>query len=182
MGRGSQSRGLVVEQTLIVAMRKIARSGCQTAMTEQQLNSAHVGAGFQQMYGERMPPRILTLPMNRPQPSIHYRHHPVHGEHVEIVRGLRRYTTDCLVIKLRDDVQVAVPSWMLDPVSCQQLTDEARPRIAVSALSELRELVDSRPWLLTTRQVETSQATPRDRGGDDARAHRAATTATSADI
>jgi len=113
---------------------------------------------------------------------IHYRHRPFHGEQVEIIRRLRRYTTDCLVIKLRDDVQVAVPSWMLDPVCCQQLTEEVRPRIAVSALGELRELVDSQPWRLTTRLVETSRGAPRDTGGDDARPHRAATAATGADV
>src|SRR5439155_9075131 len=69
---------------------------------------------------------------------IHYRHHPFHGEHVEIVRRLRRYTADCVVIKLADDVQVAVPTWMLDPVVCQQLTDEAHPRLSVAALRDLR--------------------------------------------
>jgi hypothetical protein len=38
-------------------------------MAEQQLNGAHVGAGFEQMYRERVPQRILTLPMNRrPRP------------------------------------------------------------------------------------------------------------------
>ena len=34
-------------------------------MPEQQLNRADVGARFQEMDGERMAERILTLPMNR---------------------------------------------------------------------------------------------------------------------
>jgi len=52
-----------------------------------------------------------------------------------------------VVITLADDVQVAVPTWMLDPLACAQLTDEARPRIAVSALCDLRALLDQQPLL-----------------------------------
>ena len=79
--------------------------------------------------------------------TIHYRHHPFHGESVAIVRRLRRYTAECVVITLADEVQVAVPAWMLDPLACAQLTDEARPRIAVSALCDLRALLDQQPLL-----------------------------------
>ena len=39
-------------------------------MPEQQLNRTQIRAGFQEVYGEGMPQRILTLPMNRPQPSF----------------------------------------------------------------------------------------------------------------
>jgi len=35
----------------------------------------------------------------------------------------------------------------LDPLACAQLTDEARPRIAVSALCDLRALLDQQPLL-----------------------------------
>jgi len=111
---------------------------------------------------------------------IHYRHHPFHGEHVEIVRRLRRYTADCVVIKLADDVQVAVPSWMLDPLACQQLTDEVRPRISVAALRDLRALLDGQPLLVTT-VVTTRDGFPH-AGGDDGRPHRASTAATDADV
>jgi hypothetical protein len=52
-----------------------------------------------------------------------------------------------MVIRLADDVQVAVPTWMLDPVACAQLTDEARPRISVSALHDLRALLDQQSRL-----------------------------------
>jgi hypothetical protein len=46
---------------------------------------------------------------------------------------------------------------MLDPVCCQQLTEEAQARIAVSALCELRELIDNQSWLATPREVEASE-------------------------
>src|SRR3990172_5305286 len=113
---------------------------------------------------------------------IHYRHHPFHGEQVEIVRRLRRYTADCVVIKLADDVQVAVPTWMLDPLACQQLADEGRPRISVAALHDLRALLDSQPCLVTpTPATQSGQC--QHAGGDDARPHRASTAAaTDADV
>ena len=99
--------------------------------------------------------------------TIHYRHHPFHGESVAIVRRLRRYTADCVVITLADDVQVAVPTWMLDPLACQQLTDEVRPRISVSALRDLRALVDSQP--LAAVALASSRGTVPPIGGEDAR-------------
>ena len=100
--------------------------------------------------------------------TIHYRHHPFHGEHVTVVRRLRRYATDCVVITLADDVQVAVPTWMLDPLACQQLTDEAHPRIAVSALRDLRALVDGQPLLATVARAHRRGTVP-PIGGEDAR-------------
>jgi hypothetical protein len=39
-------------------------------MAEQQLNRAHVRARFQEMDGERVAQRILTLLMNRPRRSF----------------------------------------------------------------------------------------------------------------
>ena len=36
---------------------------------------------------------------------------------------------------------------MLDPLACAQLTEEARPRICLSALRNLRELLDQQPLL-----------------------------------
>jgi hypothetical protein len=112
---------------------------------------------------------------------IHYRHHPFHGEHVEIVRRLRRYTADCVVITLADDVQVAVPTWMLDPLVCQQLTDEEHPRLSVAALSELRALLDSQPVVVTTA-IAIAPTGSQQAGGDDARPERASTGTTDADV
>jgi hypothetical protein len=112
---------------------------------------------------------------------ILYRHHPFHGEHVEIVRRLRRYTADSVVVKLADDVQVAVPTWMLDPLVCQQLTDEARPRLSVAALRDLRALLDSQPVVVTTTTAIDTEGSPQE-GGNDARPDRAATETTDADV
>jgi len=112
---------------------------------------------------------------------IHYRHHPFHGEHVEIVRRLRRYTADCVVITLADDVQVAVPTWMLDPLVCQQLTDEEHPRLSVAALRDLRALLDSQPVVVTTTTAIDPEGSHQ-AGGDDARPDRAATGTTDADV
>jgi hypothetical protein len=99
--------------------------------------------------------------------TIHYRHHPFYGEHGTLIRRLRRYTSDQVVIQLRDEVQAALPSWRLDPVICQQLSDEPQPRLAIAALLELRHLLDSQP-LLTSRVVASRKRTAQQTGGDHA--------------
>jgi hypothetical protein len=112
---------------------------------------------------------------------IHYRHHPFHGEPVTIVRRLRRYAADCVVIQLADDVQVAVPTWMLDPLVCRQLSDEAHPRISVAALCDLRTLLDSQAVAVPATTAINPEGSPQT-GGDDARPDRASTGTTDADI
>src|SRR5262249_32007484 len=109
-------------------------------------------------------------------------HHPFHSEPVEIIRHLRRLTSDCVVVKLRDEVQIALPAWMLDPVCCQQLTEEAQPRIAVSALCDLRALVDSQSWLVSARLARPSREASRATGGDDAQPQGVSTDATDLDV
>jgi hypothetical protein len=86
-----------------------------------------------------------------------------------------------VVIKLVDDVQVAVPTWMLDPLACQQLTDEVRPRISMAALNDLRALLDSQPFLVTMTTM-TKQDGSQHAGGDDGQPHRASTAATDAGV
>src|SRR5215813_1263070 len=100
--------------------------------------------------------------------TIHYRHHPFYGEHGKFIRRLRRYTSDQVVIEFRDEVQVAIPSWMLDPVACHQLRDEPQPRLAIAALLELRHLLDSQPLLLN-RVVASRKRIAQPRGEDHAR-------------
>jgi hypothetical protein len=86
-----------------------------------------------------------------------------------------------VVIKLADDVQVAVPTWMLDPLACQQLTDEVRPRISMAALHDLRALLDSQCFVIPIAAV-TNHEGSQHAGGDDAQPHRASTAATNADV
>ena len=58
---------------------------------------------------------------------ICYRHHPFFGQTVEIIRWLRRQTSDSLVIKLQDGLELAIPAWMLDPVACSLVHDAPAP-------------------------------------------------------
>jgi len=44
-------------------------------------------------------------------------------------------------------MQLAVPSWMLDATFCQHIVDEPRPRVSVTALLELGDLLASQPQL-----------------------------------
>ena len=81
--------------------------------------------------------------------KICYRHHPCYGVEVEIVRFLRRTSPAVLVVKLPDGLQLAVPEWMLSPLVCEQLKEEAEPRITIAALQELHELIDIQPIFLS---------------------------------
>ena len=47
-----------------------------------------------------------------------------------------------MIVKLHDERQIAIPSWMLEPADCSSIRDEDAPVISVQALIDLRELVD----------------------------------------
>lgn len=82
------------------------------------------------------------------------------------MRTLRRYDDDLLVVRVGDGLQVAVPGWMLDPLRCSQIRDEAKPEISVSALLNLCDLVDSQS-LLAPNPADSCCASE-DSGGNDA--------------
>ena len=60
-----------------------------------------------------------------------------------MVRALRSFLEETDIVQLPDGFQIAVPRWMLDPVICSQLPKEAKPRVALTALFRLAELVRS---------------------------------------
>jgi hypothetical protein len=79
-----------------------------------------------------------------------YHHHPFCGQTVDLIRWLRRQTSESLVIKLQDGLELAIPSWMLDPVACSLVHDAPAPCLTVEALLALRALLDRQPLLHTT--------------------------------
>lgn len=58
-----------------------------------------------------------------------------------MVRALRSSVDRIDIVGLPQGFQIAVPRWMLDPVVCSQLRQEAKPRLALSALGRLVDLV-----------------------------------------
>ena len=78
---------------------------------------------------------------------ICYHHHPFFGQTVEIIRWLRRQTSESLVIKLQDGLELAIPAWMLDPLACSRVCDAPAPRLSIAALLALRALLDHQPLL-----------------------------------
>jgi hypothetical protein len=78
---------------------------------------------------------------------ICYHYHPFFGQTVTIVRWLRRQTSDSLVIQLQDGLELAIPSWMLDPLACSRVRDAPAPCLSVEALLALRALLDHQPLL-----------------------------------
>jgi hypothetical protein len=68
-----------------------------------------------------------------------YRYHAHFGTQVVI---LRRFNATHQLVQLKNDLRLAIPDWMLDPIACAQLSDSSLPRISVSALLTLRRLID----------------------------------------
>jgi hypothetical protein len=83
------------------------------------------------------------------------------------VRRFRRVAADILIVALADGLQLAVPAWMLDPAACEPLCVTATPRISLSALRQLRTLLDAQA-LGTGPAPPYAGASPPP-GGDDAR-------------
>lgn len=79
---------------------------------------------------------------------------------------MRRETEPCTVVRLPDGLQIAVPSWMLDPGQCEGIRDAESPVIAIEALRGLAELVGHH-LLLLRGNVDSSSCTSNDLRGDD---------------
>ena len=74
--------------------------------------------------------------------KVCYRHHPLYGVEVTVVRYLRRTSTaPVVIVRCPDGVQIAVPEWMLNATACDRLADQAQPLIGLSSLLTLRRLI-----------------------------------------
>jgi len=62
-------------------------------------------------------------------------------------RWLRRQTSESVVSKLPEGLQMAIPAWRLEPLACQHVSAAPEPRLSVDALLALRDLRDQPPWL-----------------------------------
>jgi hypothetical protein len=96
-----------------------------------------------------------------PPKKIEYRHHPFSGTEVKIIRAQRRFIDEIDSVQLPEGFQIAVPRWMLDPVACSQLPQEAKPRVAVGALLRLADLLQSHdlPQTQSAACLDTSPLT-----------------------
>ena len=60
------------------------------------------------------------------------------------MRTQRRGPDAIDIVQRPDGLQIVVPRWMLDPLACQQLPQEAKPRVALRVLLRLAELLKTR--------------------------------------
>jgi hypothetical protein len=58
-----------------------------------------------------------------------------------MIRRLRHQASDSIVVELPDGLQMAIPSWMLDPLACGQFRDSPRPCLSIDALLALCDLL-----------------------------------------
>ena len=85
--------------------------------------------------------------------KICYRYHPRYGVAVQLVRYLRRGSSAVVIVRLPDNSQLAIPEWMLKPEACEELKLEAKPRISVSSLLDVRKLIGDQPQLAATHRL-----------------------------
>src|SRR6476660_6576702 len=84
---------------------QIAGGGCQAAMTEQQLNGAHVGAGFQQMDREGVTHRMRRDGFGNAATSLRLLAHQFHRLPLDM--AARNITREEPWLGLRDPPPVA---------------------------------------------------------------------------
>ena len=58
-------------------------------------------------------------------------HHPLCGEHGEVIR---RYRAGAVMIVVSDGTNCLIPHWMLDAAVCSAVSDEVRPRISLERI------------------------------------------------
>jgi hypothetical protein len=66
-----------------------------------------------------------------------------------MIRRLRRQPSERLVITLQDGLELAIPSWRLDPLVCSHGSDAPVPSRRVEVLVSRRDLLDHQPLLHT---------------------------------
>ena len=112
--------------------------------------------------------------------KICYRCHPCHGVEVERIRYLRRGgDAPIVIVRLPDGLQLAIPEWMLSSDICERLRTEARPRISLDALIELRALTDAQHSMVAGDRRGCAESSA---GGQDAQPREAGRTAAQASL
>jgi len=149
-------------------------------MSRKQLNGAEVGAfapgGERQMHALR----CLGTAHSLYPAKICYRYHPCHGVEVEQIRYLRRGgDAPIAIVRLPDGLRLAIPEWMLSSEICERLRTEARPRISLDALIELRTLTDAQHSMVAGDRRGCAESSA---GGQDAQPREAGRTAAHASL
>jgi len=68
--------------------------------------------------------------------------HPLHCKDVAILKELNFSSEKVYLIKLFDNTETHLPAWMTDPQYCDLCHVQDKPACSLSALRELRKLVN----------------------------------------
>jgi hypothetical protein len=74
--------------------------------------------------------------------QVHYFCHPLYGKKVAIIAQAKRANDHFYIISFFDNSKVYLPTWMTDPLVCQQFCVEQEPSCSLTALQSLREYLD----------------------------------------
>jgi len=100
--------------------------------------------------------------------KVCYRYHPLHGVAVQLVRYLRRGSSAVVIVRLLDNSQLAIPEWMLKPETCEGLKLEAKPRISVNSLLNVRKLIGGNDAQSCAESASGGQDAQQGESGDTA--------------
>jgi len=75
-----------------------------------------------------------------PDVVVHYRWHPLYGQHVRRHYSEQRATGEFVYVEAASGVVVVVAAWMLDPVACAGMAMGV-PRVSLAALNDLHRLL-----------------------------------------
>ena len=74
--------------------------------------------------------------------KVYYFCHPLYGKEVEIISHANRANDHFYIISFFGNSKVYLPTWMADPLVCQQFCIEKEPNCSLAALQSLREYLD----------------------------------------
>jgi hypothetical protein len=117
---------------------------------------------------------------NSTSAKVYYRHHPLFGTEVEIIKHKWNCSVDCVMVVVADETRCLIPRWMLDESLCAGLHDESLPRISIDALVALRQLLDAQSFPSNDSSA-TLSASAHQRKGETNAAHKTAKSKTAGD-
>lgn len=74
--------------------------------------------------------------------KVYYFCHPLYGKEVEVIAHTTRADDHFYVISFFGKSKVYMPTWMADPIICQQLCIEKEPNCSLTTLHLLRKYLD----------------------------------------
>jgi hypothetical protein len=78
----------------------------------------------------------------RQRVKIHYKFHPLFNQQVEVIFSCTKGNEKLFLISFIDKTHIFLPTWMTDPLICQNHIVRQQPVCSLAALLSLRAFLD----------------------------------------